>query len=93
MTKGTPARDTLATRVVVIADADHERGAGIARAMVAIDAAVVLAGSDADALGALAAQLTNGGARVAVLVDDIATEPGRAAVVELVNELFPPRNT
>ena len=89
----THRRDGLETRVVVVADADTARGADLARAMAALDAAVVVAGSDATALGELGAQLVAAGARVAVLVDDVATEPGRAALVEMVNELFPRRNT
>jgi NADP-dependent 3-hydroxy acid dehydrogenase YdfG len=87
------ARHALDTRVVVVTDADVERGAAIARALTAVDAAVVLAGSDVDALARLAAELTTAGARVAVLVDDVVTDPGRAALVEMVNELFPRRNT
>jgi NAD(P)-dependent dehydrogenase (short-subunit alcohol dehydrogenase family) len=92
VSKNTP-RDRLDTRVVVVPDADRERGAGIARAMAALDAAVVLAGDDADALATLASELGTAGARVAVLVADVATESGRAALVEMVNELFPARNT
>jgi NADP-dependent 3-hydroxy acid dehydrogenase YdfG len=87
------ARDALDTRVVVVTDADGDRGAAIARAMAAVDAAVVLAGSDVDALARLAAELTTAGARVAVLVDDVVTDAGRSALVEMVNELFPRRNT
>jgi NAD(P)-dependent dehydrogenase (short-subunit alcohol dehydrogenase family) len=79
----------LETRVVVVTDADGERGAGLARAMVKLGAAVVVVGSDTDALATLAAELGSTGARVAVLVDDVATEAGRAALVEMVNELFP----
>ena len=87
------ARDAFDSRVVVVTDADVERGAGIARAMTAVDAAVVLAGSDVDALARLAAELIAAGARVAVLVDDVATDAGREALREMVNELFPRRNT
>jgi NADP-dependent 3-hydroxy acid dehydrogenase YdfG len=90
--KNTP-RDRLEARVVVVPDADHERGARIARALVTLDAAVVLAGDDTDALATLASELGTAGARVAVLVADVATRPGRDALVELVNELFPHRNT
>jgi NADP-dependent 3-hydroxy acid dehydrogenase YdfG len=78
--------------VVVVPDADGPRGAGIARAMAEIDAALVLAGGDADALATLASELGTAGARVAVIVTDVATEAGRAALVEMVNELFPDRN-
>jgi NADP-dependent 3-hydroxy acid dehydrogenase YdfG len=79
----------LDTRVVVVTDADAERGADIARAIAKLDAAIVVAGSDTDALAALAAELGAAGTRVAVLVDDVATDTGRAALVEMVNELFP----
>lgn len=82
----------LDTRVVVVTDADGERGADLARAMAKLDAAVVVAGVDTDALAVLAAELGSGGTRVAVLVDDVATETGRAALVEMVNELFPAAN-
>jgi NADP-dependent 3-hydroxy acid dehydrogenase YdfG len=89
-----PARDGLDTRVVVVTDADGMRGAAIARAMATLDAAVVLAGEDTETLATLASELGSTGARVAVLVDDVATEAGRAALVEMVSELFPPhRNT
>jgi NADP-dependent 3-hydroxy acid dehydrogenase YdfG len=83
----------LDTRVVVVADADGDRGAGMARALASIGAAVVLAGRDPDALAVVASELVAAGARVAVLVDDIAGEAGRAALVEMVNELLPPART
>jgi NAD(P)-dependent dehydrogenase (short-subunit alcohol dehydrogenase family) len=86
-------REQLDARVVVVPDADRERGAGIARALAALDAAVVLAGDDTDALATLASELGTAGARVAVLVADVASEAGRAALVELVNELFPRRKS
>jgi NAD(P)-dependent dehydrogenase (short-subunit alcohol dehydrogenase family) len=82
----------LDTRVVVVTDADGDRGADLARALAKLDAAVVVAGSDTAALAALATELGSTGSRVAVLVDDVATEAGRAALVEMVNELFPRGN-
>jgi NADP-dependent 3-hydroxy acid dehydrogenase YdfG len=93
MTSKQPTRDRLDTRVVVVTDADRARGADIARAIVTVDAAVVLAGDDPEALAMLASELGTNGARVAVLVEDVATEAGRAALVEMVNELFPQRDT
>jgi NADP-dependent 3-hydroxy acid dehydrogenase YdfG len=87
---GPQSRGAFDTRVVVVTDADHERGAAIARALATVRAAVVVAGEDADALGALAAEIGAAGARVAVLVDDVGTDAGRAALVEMVNELFAP---
>jgi len=77
--------------VVVVTDADRERGRELARALVPLHAAVVLAGDDTEALATLASELGTSGARVAVLVADVATDSGRAALVEMVNELFPHR--
>jgi NADP-dependent 3-hydroxy acid dehydrogenase YdfG len=82
----------LGTGVVVVPDADSDRGRDLARALAQLGAAVVLAGSDTPTLAALAAELGSDGARVAVLVDDVATEAGRATLVEMVNELFPHGN-
>ena len=93
MARDRSTRERLATRVVVVTDADGARGESIARALVALDAAVVVTGDDTEALGALAAELGSAGARVAVLVDDVATESGRAALVEMVSELFPSPHT
>ena len=87
---GQQSRGAFDSRVVVVTDADHERGAAIARALATVRAAVVVAGEDADALGALAAEIGAAGARVAVLVDDVGTDAGRAALIEMVNELFAP---
>ena len=86
-------RELLETRVVVVPDADGARGGSIARAMAKVHATVVVTGRNAEALGVLAAELGSDGSRVAVLVEDVATEGGRAALVEMVNELFPPANT
>jgi NAD(P)-dependent dehydrogenase (short-subunit alcohol dehydrogenase family) len=86
-------RERLAARVVVVTDADGARGGAIARALAGPRAAVVVTGADAAALGVLAGELTAAGTRVAVFVDDVATEPGRAALVEMVDELFPVSNT
>jgi 2-deoxy-D-gluconate 3-dehydrogenase len=86
-----PARSAMDNRVVVVADADGARGAQLGRAMAAVHAVVVLTGADGDALGALAAELVGTGARVAVFAGDAASDAGRAALVELVNELFGPR--
>jgi NAD(P)-dependent dehydrogenase (short-subunit alcohol dehydrogenase family) len=84
--------DAMQTRVVVVTDADTPRGAGIARALTTLDAAVVLAGVDTEALAALASELGTAGARIAVFVDDVATESGRGTLVEMVGELFPAPN-
>jgi NADP-dependent 3-hydroxy acid dehydrogenase YdfG len=90
MAREQSGRDRLDARVVVVADADGARGGAIARAMADLHAAVIVTGADADALGVLAAEIGSAGARVGVLVDDVGTESGRAALVEMVNELFPP---
>jgi len=82
------ARDGLDARVVVVPDADGARGADIARAMAALHAVVVLTGERVEELGALAAELSATGARVAVFAGDAAADADRAALVELVNELF-----
>jgi NADP-dependent 3-hydroxy acid dehydrogenase YdfG len=85
------ARDGLDNRVVVVPDADRARGADLARALATVHAIVVLTGIDGDALGALAAELVSTGARVAVFAGDVTNGDGRAALVELVHELFGPR--
>jgi NAD(P)-dependent dehydrogenase (short-subunit alcohol dehydrogenase family) len=89
MAKEAPARAGLDGRVVVVTDADGDRGRDIARALARLHAAIVVAGGDAEALGALVAELSATGARVAVIVDDVSSEAGGAALVEMVNELFP----
>jgi NAD(P)-dependent dehydrogenase (short-subunit alcohol dehydrogenase family) len=76
----------LAGRVVVVTGDDT---AGSARALAAEGAAVVLAGSDGAALGALAREITGAGGRVAVFVGDPEAPDGRAALCEMVDELFP----
>ena len=83
-----PARAGLDDRVVVVTDADGDRGREIARALAPLHAVIVVAGRDAQALGTLAAELGAAGTRVAVIVDDVATEAGRAALAEMVGELF-----
>ena len=89
----TLARDRLDTRVVVVPDADGVRGAGLARAMAALDAAVVLAGADADALGDAGRPSSVPPARVSRCSSTTwRPKSGRAALVEMVNELFPARN-
>jgi NAD(P)-dependent dehydrogenase (short-subunit alcohol dehydrogenase family) len=87
--KQKPAREGLEQRVVVVTDADRDRGRDVARAIAPLHAAVVVTGDDVAALGALAAELGAAGARVAVFVEDVTTETGRSALVEMVNDLFP----
>ena len=52
---------------------------------------VVLTGREADAasLGATARALEESGHRTVVFVGDLATDEGRAALLELLAELFP----
>jgi hypothetical protein len=52
--------------------------------------AVVLVGADGDALGRLAAELEAEGRRVAVFVGDPAVDADRAALREMLAELFAP---
>jgi NADP-dependent 3-hydroxy acid dehydrogenase YdfG len=93
MAKDAIARTGLDGRVAVVADADGDRGRDIARALAGLHAAIVLAGRDAEALGELAAELSAAGARVAVIADDVSNAAGGAALVEMLNELFPAANT
>lgn len=49
---------------------------------------VVLVGEDADSLGKVARELEQDGDRAAVFVDDVTTAEGRAALREMIDELF-----
>jgi NAD(P)-dependent dehydrogenase (short-subunit alcohol dehydrogenase family) len=81
------AAPRLTGRVVVTGDAD------VARAVAGDGAIVVLLGTDATALGAVAAEVAELGGRVAVLVGDLADPvtgaTTRATLAELLHELFP----
>ncbi|MFI5054408.1 MAG: hypothetical protein ACHQDE_08615 [Acidimicrobiia bacterium] len=54
------------------------------------DAVVVLVGrdTDADALGTVARELEEAGRRAAVFVGDVTDPAGRAALQEMLHELF-----
>jgi NADP-dependent 3-hydroxy acid dehydrogenase YdfG len=82
------AAPSLAGRVVVTGDA------GIARAVAGEGATVVLVGTDAEALGALGAEVAELGGRAVVLVGDLADPVAgattRATLAELLHELFAP---
>jgi short-subunit dehydrogenase involved in D-alanine esterification of teichoic acids len=52
-------------------------------------AAVIVAGTDAGAVGALVARLRESGARAAAMVADMADAEGRRALAEMAGELFP----
>ncbi len=71
-----------------MANADTASGAELARAVVADGGAAVLVGGDAGALGRLAASLLADGARCAIFVGDPRDNAERAALSELVAELF-----
>jgi hypothetical protein len=53
------------------------------------DSVVVLVGSDAEALGTVARELEDAGRRAAVFVGDVTDPAGRAALQEMLDELFP----
>jgi NAD(P)-dependent dehydrogenase (short-subunit alcohol dehydrogenase family) len=81
----------LAGRVVVIVGADRadaNNGAEAARGCAEAGAALVLVGRDRDALGALARELLESGARVAVMHADLDEASSRAALAAMVHELF-----
>ena len=78
----------LAGRVVVIAGADTASGAALARSCAADGSAVVLVGEDAGAIGILAAELLAADVRCGLFIGDPRDEFERAALAELVSELF-----
>jgi NAD(P)-dependent dehydrogenase (short-subunit alcohol dehydrogenase family) len=77
----------LSGRVVIVG----VNQADVARTMVDAGATVICVGADANAVGALERELEARG-RVAAFVGDLADEPSRVALVELVRELFPDRS-
>ena len=52
------------------------------------DRVVVLVGTDAGVLGEVARELEDAGDRAAVFVDDVSSPEGRAALREMIDELF-----
>jgi NAD(P)-dependent dehydrogenase (short-subunit alcohol dehydrogenase family) len=74
----------LAGRVVVV----DPGAAHIALAIARDGATVVVAGADAEAAGVLAAQVDAAGGRVAVFTGDLTRDADRAALAELLAELF-----
>jgi NAD(P)-dependent dehydrogenase (short-subunit alcohol dehydrogenase family) len=74
----------LAGRVVVV----DRGGADIALATARDGATVVIAGADAEAAGALAAQVVAAAGRAAVFTGDLTREADRAALAEMLAELF-----
>jgi hypothetical protein len=76
-------------RVVVVDAARADVALGVA----SDGATVVVTGDDAAAAGALSAQVAATGARTAVFTGDLATAGARAALAELLDELFGDRAT
>ena len=81
--------DALDGRVVVVSVAE----VAAARALGARGAAIVVVGTDADAVGTSVEQLAAGGARVCAFVGDPANDADGAALAEMVAELFPTNAT
>ena len=80
----------LSGRVVVVPQADTEAGAAIARLMCEAGAAAVLLGTGFDRLGTVAAEIHGDtGAPIVIFAGDIARDDERAALAEMVSELFP----
>jgi NAD(P)-dependent dehydrogenase (short-subunit alcohol dehydrogenase family) len=77
----------LAGRVVIVA----AKAADAARVLAEDGAAVVLVGADAGA-GDLVAEIELAGGRAAVFAGDLGDETDRAALAEMVDELFSPRD-
>ena len=78
-----------AARIIVVPEADSDEGREVARAAAELADAVMLCGADQARLGALAADLRDAhGARVAVFCGDVRIEADRAAMREMVEELF-----
>jgi short-subunit dehydrogenase len=81
-------------RVVLIPGADTADGVSLARAIAGIGHPLVLCGIDQVRLGALAGELRDGeGVQVAVFCGDPANDDDRAALAEMVEELFARRET
>ena len=77
-------------RVVIVAHADTDRGAAVARAMCSAGAAAILTGDIFSDLGALAAELHNDtGAPVAVFAGNLLRDDERQELAALVSQLFP----
>ena len=81
---------SLDGRVVIVTAADTESGAAAARALAADGAALVLVGDDAHAIGSLAAELLAAEIRCGLFIGDPRDDAERAALAELVAELYRP---
>jgi NAD(P)-dependent dehydrogenase (short-subunit alcohol dehydrogenase family) len=79
-----PTDQPLAGRAVVV-----DPGAtDVALAMGRYGATVVIAGANAEAAGALASHIEAAGGRAAVFTGDLTRDSDRAALAELLAELF-----
>jgi NAD(P)-dependent dehydrogenase (short-subunit alcohol dehydrogenase family) len=78
------ADQPLVGRAVVV----DPRATDVALAMARYGATVVIAGPDADAAGTLAGQVEAVGGRAAVFTGDLTRDGDRAALTELLSELF-----
>jgi NAD(P)-dependent dehydrogenase (short-subunit alcohol dehydrogenase family) len=72
-------------RVVIVSVAE----VAAARALATRGAAIVVVGTDAEAVGAGVEQLAAGGARACAFVGDPSNDADGAALAEMVAELFP----
>lgn len=73
---------------MIVTGADTESGAAAARACAADGAALVLVGDDARAIGVLTAELLAAETRCALFIGDPRDDAERAALAELVAELY-----
>ena len=82
--------DDLRGRVVIVAHADTEHGAELARVMCAAGADAVLTGREFTALGSLAEEL-HGEHRcaIAIFAGDLSRADERRVLAEIVSDLFP----
>jgi short-subunit dehydrogenase len=80
----------LQGRVVIVAHADTEHGAELARVVCSSGAAAVLTGREFRALGSLAEELHGDtGAAIAIFAGDLSRADERRVLTEMVSELFP----
>jgi NAD(P)-dependent dehydrogenase (short-subunit alcohol dehydrogenase family) len=79
-----PTELSLSGRVVVVDPGAVDVAVAVAHA----GATVVIAGADADAAGALATQVDAAGGRAAIFTGDLTRDADRAALAELLAELF-----
>ena len=82
--------EDLNGRVVIVAHADTDHGAALARVVCSAGASAVLTGAEFHRLGALAAELHEGtGVAVAVFAGDLSQDDERRELASIVGELFP----